>query len=158
MEMLEAILQNINVATILVLFTLGYIAGTIAEKVHYKSIKQREKDLLNLPAITSKELVDREKIKNAALVDGSVVISQDYFKRFLASLRNIFGGEIASYETLLDRGRREAILRMKEEAKKLGATMIINMRVETSSIGMRAKGSIGSIEVYAYGTAVEIHP
>jgi uncharacterized protein YbjQ (UPF0145 family) len=81
------------------------------------------------------------------------VISVDYFKRFLASLRNIFGGRISSYETLVDRARREAILRMKASCP--GATQIINVRLETSSLSKNTrKGSIGSIEVFAYGTAI----
>ena len=67
------------------------------------------------------------------MVCGSAVISIDYFKRILAGLRNIFGGTVKSYETLIDRARREALLRMKEKADD--ATMIINVRIETSTIG-----------------------
>jgi uncharacterized protein YbjQ (UPF0145 family) len=88
------------------------------------------------------------------LVTGSVVISVDYFKRFLASLRTLIGGRVTSYESLLDRARREAILRMKEEASKLGADKVFNIKLETSSISKSAKGKVGSIEVLAYGTAL----
>ncbi len=90
---------------------------------------------------------------------GSAVISIDYFKRFLAILRNIFGGRIRSYESLVDRARREAILRMKAEAKKNHADIIINFRMETSTIGRSAnqKGQVGSVEALAYGTAISLH-
>jgi uncharacterized protein YbjQ (UPF0145 family) len=88
------------------------------------------------------------------LVRGSVVISVDYFKRFLARLRMIFGGRIHTYESLLDRARREAILRMQEQARELGASMIFNMRFETSSISKGRKDAVGTVEVLAYGTAV----
>jgi uncharacterized protein YbjQ (UPF0145 family) len=86
-------------------------------------------------------------------VAGSVVISYDHFKRFLAGLRMIFGGEVKSYVSLLDRGRREAVLRMK--AKCPDADLIVNLRVETSSIskGGRRRG-LGAVEVFAYGTAL----
>ena len=88
------------------------------------------------------------------------MISVDYFKRFLAGLRNIFGGEVRSYCSLLDRGRREAILRMKELWPE--ADLIVNARVETSSISKGAQnrqgGSIGSTEVLAYGTAIRFAP
>ena len=72
-------------------------------------------------------------------------------------MRNIVGGRIKSYESLLDRGRREAILRMKKAAAELDADVILNLRFETSGIGQvtRKKGSIGSFEVLAYGTAVK---
>jgi len=63
------------------------------------------------------------------------------------------GGNVRSYETLVDRGRREAILRMKEATPS--PDIIINLRIETSTIGKSAnRGSIGSIEVLAYGTAI----
>ena len=89
---------------------------------------------------------------NAELVLGSVVISVDYFKRILAALRNIFGGPVQSYETLVDRARREAVLRMKESC--INADQIINLRIETSSISKGGRNTIGSVEVLAYGTAI----
>ena len=72
----------------------------------------------------------------------------------LASLRNIFGGKVAAYESLVDRARREAVLRMKEKAPN--ADIVLNTRIETSTIGRSANSrrSIGSIEAIAYGTAV----
>jgi uncharacterized protein YbjQ (UPF0145 family) len=137
------------------LIILGYWTGSAVEKKHYRSIKSRERKLLNLPAVTGKNFLDEKtEIEKAELVTGSVVISIDYFKRFLAALRNLFGGEVTSYETLVDRARREAVLRMKEKAED--ADIIINLRIETSSIGRKASNRIGSIEALAYGTAVTI--
>jgi len=78
----------------------------------------------------------------------------DFFKRFLSSLRNLIGGRVRAYETLLDRARREAILRMKEEAIAHGAHMIFNLKVETSSIHKGRRNAVGSVEVLAYGTAL----
>ena len=69
-------------------------------------------------------------------------------------LRSILGGRITAYETLLDRARREAVLRMKEEASALNANIIYNIKLETASISKNAAGSIGSVEVFAYGTAI----
>ncbi len=84
-----------------------------------------------------------------------MVISVDYFKRSVAGLRALVGGRMKTYETLLDRARREAILRMKQQAKQLGANMVFNVKLETASISKGAKDSIGSVEVYAYGTAMK---
>ncbi|UCD58592.1 MAG: heavy metal-binding domain-containing protein [Candidatus Hydrogenedentota bacterium] len=141
----------------IVLVALGYLAGTMAESRHYRSIEDRERKLLNLPAVTIKNALDENaQITRAELVSGSVVVSLDYFKRVLAALRNLVGGEIGSYETLIDRARREAILRMKESAE--GADIILNVRIETSSIGKSAndRKAIGSVEALAYGTAVTL--
>ena len=82
-----------------------------------------------------------------------MVVSLDYFKRFLASLRNLFGGRVRSYESLLDRARREAVLRMQDECPE--ADMILNFRMETSSIAnTKGKQGAGGVEVLAYGTMV----
>jgi len=136
----------------IVLLLLGYIFGSIAESRHYKSIRKREEDFLTLPTIALKVPLSPEKIKSSKLVAGNVVISIDFFKKFLAGLRNIFGGNISSYETLIDRARREAILRMKTEARE--ASEIINVKIETASISKNTHGGVGAVEVVAYGTAI----
>ena len=138
-----------------VLITLGYTAGTIAEKKHYSSIKRREKMVLKRPVVNfGKNVRMKKEVRKAHLVYGSAVISVDYFKRFLAGLRNIFGGKVKAYESLVDRARREAVLRMQAMAG--GADIIFNVRIETSTIGQSAnrRKSLGSIEALAYGTAV----
>lgn len=139
---------------LLTLLALGYGFGRYAEKRHYKSIIEREKGLLSLPAIASK-IPPVDGKYQPQLVTGSVVISVDYFKRFIAALRNLLGGRVTSYESLLDRARREALLRMKEEAKSAGAAYIFNVKLETSRIAQGNKqNSLGSVEVLAYGTAL----
>jgi len=136
----------------LALLVLGYGFGTYAEKKHFSSIREREDKLKILPTVMLKKPIYPEEIKSYKLVNGNVVISVDYFKKFIASLINIFGGNISTYETLLDRARREAILRMKKEAGS--ASEIINIRLETSSISKNSQRSISAIEVLAYGTAI----
>ncbi len=138
----------------LTLMAMGYLVGSSLEKKHYRSIEEREKLFLQLPAITTKTLPYADgQVRGLQLVNGSAVISVDYFKRILARLRNIFGGTITSYESLLDRARREAVLRMKEQAPE--AAMIVNVRIETSAIGKySARRNVSCLEALAYGTAV----
>ena len=144
----------INIGIFLLLLGMGYFFGKHAEKKHYRSIEERERKFRKLPTCNWKTpLPMKGNIHQVKLVTGSVVIAIDYFKRFVAGLRNFFGGNITSYESLIDRARREAILRMKEQAPH--ASQIINVRIETASISQNAKkGSIGSVEVVAYGTAL----
>lgn len=146
----------IDLIIFLSLLALGYGAGTWAEKRHYRSIFEREQAMLNLPAVTIKSVdVPAHKIRSAKMVYGSAVISVDYFKRILAGLRNIFGGKVKSYESLIDRARREALLRMKEMAGD--ATVIVNVRIETAAIGKQSKRkNIGCLEAVAYGTALTV--
>ncbi|MEC4672645.1 MAG: heavy metal-binding domain-containing protein [Nitrospirota bacterium] len=142
-----------NLTIVCSLIVLGYIFGKLAENRHFRSIHERERKFLPLPTTSSKKPIgDVGLIIRAELVTGSVVISVDYFKRILAGLRNIVGGPLQPFETLLDRARREAILRLKETCP--GATQVINLRIETSSISKGEGDSIGSVEVLAYGTAL----
>lgn len=141
----------------LVLLLLGYGFGQYTEKRHYRSIIAREKKLNALPAIASR-YPPTEPRYHQALVTGSTVVSVDYFKRFIAALRNLFGGRVTAYETLLDRARRESMLRLKQQAAALGADMVFNVKYETASISKGAGNSIGSIEVLAYGTALIVRP
>lgn len=147
-------MDSLNFLIFLILMMLGYGFGTWAERRHYKSIEEREKKYQKLPTIALKQpLPQKGRVVKTQLAAGNVVVSVDYFKRFLAALRNIFGGRVSAYETLVDRARREATLRMKESCP--GATQIINVRLETASLSKNTKkGSIGSIEVFAYGTAI----
>ncbi len=141
----------------LMLLALGFFAGSYAEKRHYRSIERREKALLRLPAVTLKKVdIPQGKVRSARMVHGSAVISVDYFKRMLAALRNIFGGKVKSYETLLDRARRESLLRMKESAAD--ADIIVNVRIETATIGRSSRGKqrISCLETVAYGTALTL--
>jgi uncharacterized protein YbjQ (UPF0145 family) len=157
--MLEVILGNLDLFLFLLFLVIGYSCGMIAEKRHYKSINKREKKLLKLMLVNAEGHFADGAVKESFLVSGSMVVSNDYFKRLLAILRNFFGGRVKAYESLIDRARREAILRMKEEAKAKGAHMVVNLRLETSTIGRSAnkKNSVGSIEALAYGTAVVIN-
>lgn len=151
---MEILLEFWQFLLVIFLLILGYFTGSIAERRHYKSIFRREDGLGDLVVVVAKTLPPMDPAPATTLVRGSVVISVDYFKRFLARLRMIFGGRIHTYESLLDRARREAILRMQEQARELGASMIFNMRFETSSISKGRKDAVGTVEVLAYGTAV----
>ena len=146
----------LDIIIFFVLLALGYIFGQSIEKRHYLSIIKRESQLQSLPVIASKILPDEFIPCQTQLVSGNVVISVDFFKKFVAGLRSIVGGRMASYESLIDRARREAILRMKQEAKTLRADYVFNIKMETSSISKGAENNIGSVEVLAYGTAVII--
>jgi uncharacterized protein YbjQ (UPF0145 family) len=110
----------------------------------------------------------RDLISFVALVSVGYVFGRRIEARHFASLRerervslglpvrNFFGGRVSAYESLLDRARREAVLRMKEAAYARGATVILNARLEISSVSGLDAGQRGarSAEVLAYGTAL----
>lgn len=89
-------------------------------------------------------------VKHLGLVQGSTVRAKHAGKDILASLKNVFGGELTSYTELLQESRQEAIDRMNQQARAIGANAVINVRFSTSSI------AVGASEILAYGTAVII--
>ena len=135
----------------LVLIVVGYVAGRIAEARHYRSIRRREQELSSVTIFSNRFPPDPGARCTVALVSGSAVISADYFKFAVAGLQTLFGGRLSSYEALLDRSRREAILRMKADAHNKAANMIVNVKFETYSIPGR---QMGAVEILAYGTAL----
>jgi len=82
------------------------------------------------------------------LVRGNTIRGRHVGKDLLAALRNLVGGEIAEYTKLLGESREQAIDRMTEEAKRLGANAIVGVRFSTSEVATHAA------EILAYGTAV----
>ncbi|MGH1471081.1 MAG: YbjQ family protein [Cellvibrionaceae bacterium] len=143
-----------NIYFFLILLIIGYLSGRWIEKRHFSSIIKREDELSEVLTFAKRYPNDLTEKCHSALVCGNVVISIDYFKKIAASLRALVGGRVSAYESLIERARREAILRMKAKAKAVGADTIINVKLETASIYKGKKQQVGSVEVYAYGTAL----
>ncbi len=138
----------------IILVALGYFFGRRAENKHFNQLIEREKEMNALPAMASR-IPPGDGEYDQMLVSGSVVIANDYFKSFVAGLRNFFGGRVSTYETLLDRARREAVLRMKDQAKAFGAETVFNVKFEASNISGQYSKALPILEVHAYGTALK---
>lgn len=82
------------------------------------------------------------------LVQGSTVRAKHAGRDFMAGLKNLVGGELKGYTELLNESRDEAIERMMEQARQMGANAVLNVRFSTSSV------AAGAAEIFAYGTAV----
>ena len=119
-----------------ILLGLGFFVGGAAEKSHFRRLESREQDtsdffvtqLKTFPGIASGG-------QPPQVFFGEAVIASDYLKNFLGSLRNLFGGEMGVYQRLLERSRREATLRVIEQARAAGYNAVCNVRVETADIG-----------------------
>lgn len=149
---LGAVLQHPDFVFFLILIVVGYVAGRIQEARHYVSIRAREKALGGITVFSNRFPPRLPTPHDAILVSGSVVISEDYFKQAVAGLQTLFGGRLRSYESLLDRARREAVLRMKADARRHLGALIVNVKFETYSVP--GKAAIGAVEILAYGTAL----
>jgi uncharacterized protein YbjQ (UPF0145 family) len=143
----------LDLAIFAALVVIGYVVGRILEARHYRSIREREQVYGDIMMFASRFPPTLNPMRQD-LVAGSVVVSADYFKVLVARLQGIVGGRLKTYESLLDRARREAILRMKEDARGRGARMIVNVKFQTFSIPGRKPGSLVGVELLAYGTAL----
>lgn len=146
----------VSISPFAFLLALGLAAGTVLERRHFADIRVREARLRMLPAVTFSKVPADWPVASSGLVAGSVVVSLDYFKRFAASLRILIGGRVKAFEPLMDRGRREAILRMKEDAHTAGYDAIVNVRLETSRIANADGSSTAGVELMAYGTGLKL--
>jgi len=89
-------------------------------------------------------------IEALGIVKGTVVHCKSFGKDFMAGMKTFVGGEIKGYTEMLNEARAIAAKRMVDEAEKLGADAVINIRYGSSSVMQ------GAAEVIAYGTAVKI--
>ncbi|MDX2218456.1 MAG: heavy metal-binding domain-containing protein [Burkholderiales bacterium] len=153
---MELLFQYFEIVLTLILLAVGFFAGRFLEARHYASIRAREKQYRKILAFSARYPPNMVEPQDTRLVCGTVVISSDYFKQFVAGLRNFIGGRFRSYESLFDRARREAILRMKMDAHKNGYALIINVKFVSTSIGGNVTGQQGMpcFEICAYGTAM----
>ncbi|MCK4335786.1 YbjQ family protein [bacterium] len=99
---------------------------------------------------TSQDVSGKKVTKTIGVVTGSTIRAKHLGKDIIAGLRNIVGGEIKEYTEMLIEARKEALQRMEENAKGMGADAVIGMRFTTSMVTSNAA------EILAYGTAVKL--
>lgn len=100
--------------------------------------------------IVNTDKIEGKKIEETlGIVRGSSVRAKWIGKDILAGLKNLVGGELTSYMELLDEAREASIKRMTDDAQKLGADAIVNVRFMTSGITQ------GASEILVYGTAIK---
>jgi len=97
---------------------------------------------------TSSTVAGKEVIQTFGMVKGNTIRARNIGRDIVATFKNILGGEIEEYTKLMAESREQALERMKEEARSLGANGIINVRFSTSYIMQSAA------EILVYGTAV----
>jgi len=131
-----------------ILFSVGFGFGRYNERKHFRYLDEKEQRLVYILVNNSRFVVSEY---SGQMISSNVVISHDYFKYAITNVQNMLGGRLTSYESVVERARREAIVRLKLEAEKIGATQIMGIRLSTTELGMQG----GMVEVFAYGTAIQ---
>ncbi|MBX3373357.1 MAG: heavy metal-binding domain-containing protein [Phycisphaeraceae bacterium] len=135
---------------------VGLMFGSLNEQRHLRSLVVREASGEDVMLVNLRHVTDPETVRDAQMIVGQVVIATDYWKTFITSLRRLVGGELGAARRLMDRARREATLRLIEEARMLGAGEIWNVRYESTMISQMRDSKAGAmqVEILAWGTAV----
>jgi uncharacterized protein YbjQ (UPF0145 family) len=136
-----------QIVLFLILFAVGWGFGRHIEQKHLRELDEKERQFAHIRIDTNRFV---QTTAHGQMISSNVVISHDYFKYVLASIRNFFGGRLVSYESVVERARREAVIRLKQEAHAMGAKKIMGVRLSTTELGMQG----GMVEVFAYGTAI----
>jgi len=140
------------------LLLAGLIMGTMNERRHLADLDRREAAVRHF-VVTDLKTFPGGALPKATpfLVTGETVIASDTLKTLLGNLRNLIGGRVTAFESLLERARRESILRMIETANQHGYNALANVRVETIDAGSlnRNKGTV-AVGVVASATAYYI--
>ena len=101
--------------------------------------------IVNTPSIPNKTI-----IQVLGIARGSTVRARNVGQDIFAGLKNIIGGEISEYTKLQAQSREQALQRMRDDAERIGANAIVNVRLTTSMVMQ------GCSEILAYGTAVVV--
>jgi uncharacterized protein YbjQ (UPF0145 family) len=131
---------------------IGWLVATWFERQHLKSMDEREVKLEDITINNLKKSPDYIEGDTQLLI-GSIVISHDYFRTLVIIIKKLIGGNIKAYERLTLRGRREAIIRLKEDARRQGFNKIINIRFGGTQV---APKFITAVEIVAYGTGTRV--
>lgn len=99
---------------------------------------------------TTDSIPNKEIIEILGIARGSTVRARSIGRDIFAGLKNIVGGEISEYTKLQAEAREQAMQRMEQDAERMGADAILEMRLTTAMVMQ------GASEILAYGTAVKL--
>jgi uncharacterized protein YbjQ (UPF0145 family) len=99
--------------------------------------------------IVTTDYIEGKKFEMLGLVKGSTIQTKHIGKDIGASIKTLVGGELKGYTEMMNEARTIATKRMTDEAEKLGADAIVNVRFATSAVMQ------GAAEIIVYGTAVK---
>jgi len=99
--------------------------------------------------LVNTDFITGQNLETLSIVKGSTIQSKNIGKDILSGFKTLVGGELTSYSKMINEARAIATKRMVEEAEKLEADGVINIRYSSSSVMQ------GASEVLVYGTAVK---
>ncbi|MCC5854165.1 MAG: YbjQ family protein [Idiomarina sp.] len=101
---------------------------------------------------TTETIAGQQIVDTLGIVRGNTIRARHVGRDILAQLRNLVGGELHDYTKLMGEAREQALDRMLDEARSLGADGVVGVRFATSVVAASAA------EILVFGTAVKLTP
>lgn len=138
----------------LLILAVAFFAGNVSASRHEKSLLERQETVAHIHTTDLNRFSQPDPTIQANLFTAEVTLGIDHFRGFLGRLKNIFGGQIRSYQKTLDRARREALMRVIEQAHFAGYNAVANLRLEFVDISGKANRvkRASMVTIIAYGT------
>jgi uncharacterized protein YbjQ (UPF0145 family) len=143
-----------KIGIFLVLAVVGFWRGRRNERAHLIALAQEEERLRGVLVFSTRYPANVAERVDPILVSGSAVMGSDFYRMLIGTLRKVVGGNYLSYERLVDRGRRQALVALKQQAHARGARMVFNVMYSSTRLSDPRLGQLPQFEVMAYGTAI----
>ncbi len=143
------------------MLAFAWAMGVWVTRRHEADLAQRELAVAHILIHNSGRLQDATTGPHPPMmITSEVTLGVDHFRGFLGQWKSLFGGQVRSYQMVLDRARREVVMRMLEQANEMGYTALANLRIDFADISGSAltRRKAADISVLATGTAYFVAP
>ncbi len=126
------------------------MSALLENEKHQGKMLQSDKHLSTSSSMTSMAA------ESSTLLHVSICVGPSWGQIFFMWLKSLFGGRLHSYDVVLDYGRREVLLRLNQQAKALGCSSMVNIRIETSTVSFvkNNNNKTSSVEFLAFATGL----
>lgn len=155
MEIIDIIELTLAIAVPVFFLGLGYFAGQWTASRHEADMQARQPAVAHIWVHDMRPLNVTTGQNPPIMITSEVTLGIDHFRGFLGQLKSLIGGQVASYQNVLDRARREVTLRLQEQAARYGYTAIANFRIDFVDISGTStiKRKASFVSILATGTA-----
>ena len=160
MEVYAVVWLIIPIFTIIVFPTLSWAIGKWYQNRLMSALldneKQEGKMLQSDKHLSTSSSMTSMTAESSTLLHVSICVGPSWGQIFFMWFKSLFGGRLHSYDVVLDYGRREVLLRLNQQAKALGCSSIVNIRIETSTVSFAKNNNnkTSSVEFLAFATGL----
>lgn len=160
MEVYAVVWLIIPIFTIIVFPTLSWAIGKWYQNRLMSALLENEKQegkmLQSDKHLSTSSSMTSMTAESSTLLHVSICVGPSWGQIFFMWFKSLFGGRLHSYDVVLDYGRREVLLRLNQQAKALGCSSIVNIRIETSTVSFAKNNNnkTSSVEFLAFATGL----